>query len=87
MSSEEINDIVMRFLKNNGFVILGFVGFGGYETYDNYTDKQVEEAIRHKYVDQIIDLIHKDKAIDKVQKKNQEQDVRLSEIELILTEY
>ena len=81
MSGEELNGLISRFLKKNGFVALGFLGLGGYEAYDNITSKKVESAIRHKYVDELIKMIHEDKAIEGIQNKNREQDSRIKAIE------
>lgn len=87
MSRDEINGLITKWMKRHGFVLFGFLGFGGYETYESYTNKQVEEAIRHKYVDELIEMIHEDRAIENIQDKNRQQDERLDEIETILLEY
>ena len=81
MSGDEFNSLIVKWAKRHGLVLLGFGSIAGYEGYTSHSDKEIEEAIRHQYVDQLIKIIHEDKAIETIQQKDRQQDRRIKAVE------
>ena len=77
----DIKNPYLKWLRKHLVVLVGFMGFGSYEGVSEFYDAQVNNGIRHQKVDKVILKIIDNKAFDKIDRKNRQQDRRIKDLE------